>query len=118
MRALTLLLVVALPIAPSIYLYKRLTFLGVFRSKYDSVISYVAPEDHFILPEIIQAEDLALHHPSGLIVALGQTEAKQRMGWFPAWANLDSPRDGHESRGALWVIDPTVSVPSLELAVC
>lgn len=107
MRSKLPLLLAIVPIIPSIYLYQRLSFVGAFRRTFTPISALYAPEDYFDLP-IGQVEDLAYHHPSGLIFSAGQGNVSARAGWFPPWANFDRPDDAAVADGGLWVIDSEV----------
>lgn len=109
MQLFTLLLILLVPIHPSYWLYKRLAYFGAFRSAFPSISTQFPSTDYFAIPEIIQAEDIAYHQPSGDLIFLGQDEGKKRYGWFPPLANFARPEDGHTSRAKLWAVDPQVS---------
>jgi len=103
------LLLVALlaPIYPAYYLYDRLSFFGAFRGSLNTVSTY--SNEYFTLP-IPQSEDIVLHSPSGLILAIGQGNIESRAGWFPGWANFDRPGGAKDADGGIWIIDPNVSL--------
>jgi hypothetical protein len=101
-----LLLGLLAPIYPAYYLYDRLSFFGAFRSSFESISTY--SNEYFTIP-IAQSEDIALHSPSGLILAIGQGNIESRAGWFPGWANFDRPSGAAEADGGVWIIDPKVS---------
>jgi len=94
------------PLWPAYYLYDRLSFFGAFRNSFNSVSDY--SNEYFTIP-IAQSEDIALHSPSGLILAIGQGNIESRAGWFPGWANFDRPSGAAEADGGIWIIDPKVS---------
>lgn len=107
MWPLLLFAVLAVPLYPAYYLYDRLSFLGAFRTSFNSVSYY--SNDYFTIP-IAQSEDIVLHPPSGLILAIGQGNIESRAGWFPGWANFDRPEGAAGADGGIWVIDPKVSL--------
>ena len=109
MNLFTVFLLLVVPIHPSWWLFKRLTHFGVLRSEFTSISTQFPSTDYFAIPEIIQAEDLAFHKPSGDLIFLGQEEGNKRYGWFPPLANFVRPEDGHTSRAKLWAVDPKVS---------
>jgi hypothetical protein len=111
MHPITLLLLLSIPLYPSIYLYQRLSFVGAFRKTFIPISAQYSPDDYFTIP-IAQSEDLAYHEPSGLIFAVGQGNESARAGWWPAWANFDRPEDAAFQDGGIWIIDPKVSEPT------
>jgi hypothetical protein len=105
MYPLLLLALIAAPLYPAYYLYDRLSFFGAFRNTFDPISKY--SNEYFTIP-IAQSEDIVLHTPSGLILAIGQGNIESRAGWFPGWANFDRPEGAAAADGGIWVIDPKV----------
>ncbi|KAK8844548.1 hypothetical protein IAR55_006395 [Kwoniella newhampshirensis] len=101
----------ALLAPPASYLYTRLSVFGAFRTSLSQASMYTAsgtddPREIFTIPDIAQAEDLAFHEPSGLVVVAGQGEWRSRFKWWPPWAVFDDPSAAKEADGGVWVIDP------------
>ncbi|WWD22904.1 hypothetical protein CI109_107399 [Kwoniella shandongensis] len=98
----------ALLIPPGWYMHHRLSLFGAFRQSFQTASSFVSSnsDDIFRIEGIFQAEDLAYHESSGLVIVAGQGGWESRFRWWPAWAVFEDPSKAKDADGGLWVIDP------------